>query len=78
MTTVPPCGRGGVSGRGLGVTECPAMRNPSLFASHSGANGLKRGSHNAVCQCAWFGIFSPRVDDGKWLVRAIFMARNFE
>ena len=47
-------------------------------ASHNALEGLKRGSHNAVCQCAWFGIFSPRVDDGKWLVRAIFMARTFE
>ena len=74
MTAVPPCGRGGFSGRGLGVTECPW----ALFARLGTSWATRLGQQTRRDELHGLLIFVCRDGDGKWLVRAIFMARTFE
>ena len=78
MTAVPPCGRGGFSGRGLGVTECPAMSYFTNFARLWTSWAARLGQQTRRDELHGLLIFVCRDDDGKWLVRAIFMARTFE
>ena len=78
MTTVPPCGRGGFSGRGLGVTECPAMSYSPNFARLRTSWAARLGQQTRRDELHGLLIVLPRVDVCEWLVRAISWLRGFE
>ena len=68
----------GFHGRGLGVTECPAMRNSPNFARLGTSWAARLGQQTRRDEPHGQNIVSPRDGDGEWLVRAISWLRGFE
>ena len=76
MTTVPPCDRGGLPWSrppGDGLSGHDYLR---LFARLGTSWAARLGEQTRRDELHGLSIFVCRDGDGKWLVRAIFMARG--